>query len=63
MTFELSVAAVSGFVRAEPAYETLGVWPLPPDGYGRVTISRQAALDWYTGKLNYADFKATWTIE
>ena len=56
-------AAVPGFVRAEPAYETLVVWPLPPDGYGRVTISRQAALDWYTGKLNDADFKATWTIE
>lgn len=56
-------AAAPGFVRAEPAYETLVVWPLPPDGYGRVTVSRQAALDWYTGKLSDADFEATWTTE
>jgi hypothetical protein len=56
-------AAVPGFVRADPAWESLVVWPLPPDGYPMVTISRPAALDWYTGKTDDAAFEATWKTE
>jgi hypothetical protein len=56
-------AAVPGFVRADPAWDNLVMWPLPPDGYPMVTISRQAALDWYTGKIDDAAFEKTWKTE
>ena len=56
-------AAVPGFVRANPPWESLSIWPLPPDGYKMVKILRQAALDWYTGKLDDAAFEKTWKTE
>lgn len=56
-------AAVPGLVRADPAWESLDIWPLPPDGYPKVTISREAALDWYTGKTDDATFEDTWETE
>jgi hypothetical protein len=56
-------AAVPGFVRANPPWESLSIWPLPPDGYKMVVITRQAALDWYTGKTDNATFEKTWTTK
>ena len=56
-------AAVPGFVRANPPWESLNIWPLPPDGYKMVVITRQAALDWFTGKLDNAAFEKTWTTK
>jgi hypothetical protein len=56
-------AAVAGFVRAEPPWEGLEFAAGSPDGYNVVTISRQAALEWYTGKLDDAAFEKTWDTE
>lgn len=56
-------AAVPGFVRANPPWESLVIWPLPPDGYKMVKIPRQAALDWYTGKTDDVAFEKTWKTE
>jgi hypothetical protein len=56
-------AAVPAFVRADPPWETLVVWPLPPDGANMVKIPRQSALDWYTGKLDNAAFENTWKTQ
>jgi hypothetical protein len=56
-------AAVPGFVRAQPPWQELVVWPMGPGGYGQVTITRQAALDWYTGKMDDAAFEKTWKTE
>ncbi len=56
-------AAAPGFVRANPPWESLNIWPLPPDGYKMVVIARQAALEWYTGKLDDAAFEKTWTTK
>ena len=60
---QAAFAAVPGFVRANPPWESLVIWPLPPDGYKMVMITRQAALDWYTGKLDDAAFEKTWKTE
>jgi hypothetical protein len=56
-------AAVPGFVRANPAWDALKFSPLASGGYGTVTVARQPALDWYTGKLDDAAFEKTWKIE
>lgn len=52
-----------GFDRADPPWEGLRVLPVPPDGYPTVMISRQAILDWYTGKADDATFEDTWETE
>ena len=48
---------------ANPSWESLNIWPLPPDGCKMVVLTRQAALDWYTGKLDNAAFEKTWTTK
>jgi hypothetical protein len=62
-TGQAVLAAIPGFVRATPPWERLVIWPTPADGGGHITINRQSALDWYTGKLTDDAFMKSWKVE
>jgi hypothetical protein len=63
---QVVVAAVPGFVRADPPWGNLILSPQPPEGYissdDLTEIRLEPALDWYTGKIDDAAFEKTWRL-